>query len=95
MNLATWMEDVKSANKGGVIIYNSDFPLTSGKRDDVTYYAVPFKKLAEDNFTEIKLRKLLTNMIYVGVLCELLGLDFEILKTAVADNFASKQRWSK
>src|ERR1019366_1980850 len=36
--------------------------------------------------------KLLTNMIYVGVLCELLGMDFEVLKSAISDNFARKQK---
>jgi len=92
LNPATWADDVKSVHKGGVIIYNSDFPQSVGKREDVTYYPIPFKKLAEENFTEIKLRKLLTNMIYVGVLTELLGLDFEVLKGAVSDNFASKQK---
>ncbi|MDZ4677489.1 MAG: 2-oxoacid:acceptor oxidoreductase subunit alpha [Oligoflexia bacterium] len=92
LNPATWLDDVKSVNKGGVVIYNSELPKVTGMRDDVTYYPVPFKKIAEENFTEIKLRKLLTNMIYVGVLTELLGIDFDVLKTAVTDNFASKQK---
>jgi 2-oxoglutarate/2-oxoacid ferredoxin oxidoreductase subunit alpha len=90
LNPATWQDDLLSVKKDGVVIYNSDYPLAAGKREDVIYYPVPFKKLAEDNFTEVKLRKLLTNMIYVGVLCELLGMDFEVLKSAISDNFASK-----
>ncbi len=92
LNPATWTDDVRSVNKGGVLVYNSDFPTMAGKRDDIVYYPVPFKKLAEENFTEVKLRKLLTNMIYVGVLTELLGLDIEVLKSAVSDNFSSKQK---
>src|SRR5579862_3428088 len=47
LNPATWIDDVKSVKKGGVIIHSSDLPSTSGKREDVTYYAIPFKKLAE------------------------------------------------
>ncbi len=93
MNPATWLEDHASAKKGGVIIHPTELPVTSQmKRDDVTYYAIPFKKLAEENFTEIKLRKLLTNMIYVGVLAELLGIDLNVLTKAVNDNFASKAK---
>lgn len=92
MNPTTWVEDVRSVQKNGVVICNSDFPMTLGKRDDIIYYPVPFKKLAEENFSEVKLRKLLTNMIYVGVLAELLGIDFEVLKGAVADNFSNKQK---
>src|SRR5580700_1452842 len=34
MNPATWTDDVKSVRKDGVIIYNSDFPLSAGKRED-------------------------------------------------------------
>src|SRR5690242_2171445 len=49
MNPATWIEDVRSVNKGGVLIYNSEFPATAGKRDDIIYYPVPFKKIAEEN----------------------------------------------
>jgi 2-oxoglutarate ferredoxin oxidoreductase subunit alpha len=92
LNPATWIDDVKSVHPGGVIIFNSDFPISAGKREDITYYPIPFKKLAEDHFTEVKLRKLLTNMIYVGVLCELLKMDFEVIKNVVIDNFASKQK---
>src|ERR1700734_3292716 len=92
LNPATWIEDVKSVRSGGVIYFNSDFPGSAGKREDIIYYPIPFKKLAEDNFTEVKLRKLLTNMIYVGVLCELLKMDYEVIKNVVADNFASKQK---
>ncbi|MCC6277933.1 MAG: 2-oxoacid:acceptor oxidoreductase subunit alpha [Oligoflexia bacterium] len=92
LNPATWSDDLKSVKKGGVMIYNSEYPLTSGLRDDLLFYPVPFKKLAEENFTEVKLRKLLTNMIYVGVLTELLGIDVDVLKTVVNDSFASKQK---
>jgi 2-oxoglutarate ferredoxin oxidoreductase subunit alpha len=92
LNAATWSDDVKSVKKNGVLIYNSEFPQALGKREDIIYYPVPFKKLAEENFTEIKLRKLLTNMIYVGVITELFGLDLEILKGAISSNFASKQK---
>ncbi|MBK9295195.1 MAG: 2-oxoacid:acceptor oxidoreductase subunit alpha [Oligoflexia bacterium] len=93
MNAATWVEDHASVKKGGVIIHGTELAVASGmKRDDVIYYAIPFKQLAEQNFTEIKLRKLLTNMIYVGVLTELLQIDLEVVKKAVSDNFANKAK---
>lgn len=93
MNPATWVEDHAAVKPGGVIIHGTEMPVTSQmQRTDVTYYPIPFKKLAEENFTEIKLRKLLTNMIYVGVLAELLGIDLEVLKKAVGDNFSNKAK---
>src|ERR1700685_2294829 len=48
LNPATWIDDVRSVRKGGVIIYSTDFPVSVGKREDVIYYPIPFKKLAED-----------------------------------------------
>src|ERR1700684_2823675 len=48
LNPATWQDDLLSLKKDGVVIYNSDYPLASGKREDIIYYPVPFKKLAED-----------------------------------------------
>lgn len=93
MNPATWLEDHAAVKKGGVIIHGTEMPVASGmKRNDVVYYTIPFKQLAEQNFTEIKLRKLLTNMIYVGVLTELLQIDLEVVKKAVGDNFANKAK---
>jgi len=92
MNPATWADDLKSVCPGGVLVYNSEFPTASGMREDITLYAVPFKKIAEENFKEIKLRRLLTNMIYVGFLAEMLGIDYESLKSSTNDQFKSKAK---
>lgn len=92
LNPSTWLQDAKSVIKGGVIIYNSDYPTEGLGRDDVILYPVPFKKIAEENFKEIKLRKLMTNMIYVGALTEILGLDIDILKQVVSDQFKGKEK---
>jgi len=93
MNQDTVDEDFSKVKKGGVVIYNSDLKVQeSSFRDDIEAYPVPFTTLARDNFADIKLRKLLTNMLYVGFLAELVGLDEAIVKQAISDNFKGKAK---
>ncbi len=93
MNQDTIDEDIKQVIPGGVLIYNSDLKIDeTEKRTDITWYPVPFTSLARDNFTDIKLRKLLTNMLYVGFVAELIGLEEPVVKQAITDNFKGKAK---
>ena len=74
MNVQTSREDVEGLPTGALCIY--DAPLNCKTiRNDITFYEVPFAKLAGELSTDVRLRKLLTNMIYVGVVAELIGID--------------------
>ncbi len=94
MNPDTLVEDVNSVQPGGVVVYNTDI-LPKGytpTRKDVIYYPVPFTSLARDKVKDVKLRKMLVNVLYVGVLTELLSLDLEVIKGVIKDTFASKPK---
>lgn len=92
MNPQTLAEDTKTLKPGGFFVYNSDLVFDSAKhRSDITYVPVPFKKLVDQATDQAKIKKMLINIIYVGVLAELLKLDAEILKTCLADQFGKKQ----
>ena len=90
-NVATWREDVKSVRPGGVIIHEEAFS-TADSRAEVTYYAVPFAKLAKSKIQNDTLRKQLANMIYVGVVGGLLGIPWEALEHGVKRQFLSKPK---
>ncbi|MBI1850101.1 MAG: 2-oxoacid:acceptor oxidoreductase subunit alpha [Planctomycetes bacterium] len=93
MNPNTAKEDYHQVVPGGVIICDSEWTIDpADRRDDVAWYPVPFAQLCKDNVENAKLRRLLTNMIYVGVVAELLGIDNEILDAALRDQFASKAK---
>src|SRR5204863_9609646 len=69
MNAQTAREDVEALEPGAVCIY--DAPLNcKAMRSDVTFFEVPFAKLAAELTQDSRLRKLLTNMIYVGIVAE-------------------------
>src|SRR5947199_10360220 len=78
-NVATWREDLKTVRPGGVVIHEEAFS-TAEARTDVTYYAVPFAKLAKAKISSDTLRKQLANMIYVVVVAGVLGIPGESLE---------------
>ena len=66
---------------GGAVVHEAAYPLNDA-RDDVTYYAVPFAKLAKEHVSDGAMRKYLTNMIYVGVVAQLFGIPLEQIEAA-------------
>jgi len=89
MNPETAREDVLSLGSGGVVIYDETLKL-SELRSDLTFYAVPFDQLAAATGADAKLRKLVKNMVYVGVAAYLLSIDMELVEKTVRKQFAKK-----
>jgi len=93
LNPATWATDVPSVKPGGVVVHEASYPMNGDVvRDDVTYYAVPFAQLAKEHIEAGDLRKYLTNMIYVGVLAELLAIPSDVIEAAMRTQFKSKPK---
>src|SRR5207248_2256949 len=90
-NVATWREDLKTVRPGGVVVHEEAFS-TVEARTDITYYAVPFAKLAKSKIQNDTLRKQLANMIYVGVVAGLLGIPWEAVEHGVRRQFLTKPK---
>ena len=89
MNAETAQEDVKSLDPGAVVVYDEPLNL-SQVRNDLVFYAVPYDKLVAPVCPEAKLRKLVRNMIYVGVVAKLLGIEMAEIEKAIRKQFATK-----
>src|SRR4051794_36725683 len=89
MNPETAKEDVLSLAPGAVALYDEPLKL-SELRSDLTFYAVPFDKITAAVCPESKLRKLVRNMVYVGVVAQLLNLDMAEVEKALRRQFAKK-----
>ena len=87
VNKATWAEDLAALEPGSVVVWNMDSKMPMD-REDVVSYPVPMTKLARS--LSPKLAKLVTNIVYVGVLAELLGITDKALHKAVAGQFKGK-----
>jgi 2-oxoglutarate ferredoxin oxidoreductase subunit alpha len=91
MNAETAKDDILSLPAGAAAIYEETANLQQ-YRDDVICYPIPFDKLTAAVCSEAKLRKLVKNMIYVGVVAKLISLDMKVVETAVRRQFAKKQK---
>jgi 2-oxoglutarate/2-oxoacid ferredoxin oxidoreductase subunit alpha len=91
MNPQTAIEDVKGLNPGAVCISPIELKLDA-VRSDVRHYQVPFAELASKASDNMKLRKLLTNMIYVGVVADLLNIDQTQIDIAITKQFDGKAK---
>ena len=74
MNPETAAADVALMGPGTVVVANDTIKFPDLPEDRFVY-KVPMSKLIEPITTDVKLRRLVVNMIYVGVLAELLGID--------------------
>jgi 2-oxoglutarate ferredoxin oxidoreductase subunit alpha len=91
MNSETAREDILSLPAGAVAIYDTAMDL-SQYREDVIPYPVPFDKLTAQVCPEARLRKLVKNMLYVGIVAQLLGMDMKAVEAALRKQFARKQK---
>ena len=97
MNPETAEEDVREVRAGAHVVYEKKLGLENpGKRrDDVTYYAVPFSELVVKITSapeHAKLRKLIVNMVYVGVVADLMGIDPAEAEKAIAKQLKGKKK---
>jgi 2-oxoglutarate ferredoxin oxidoreductase subunit alpha len=79
------------AGAGRVVVYEETLRLNQ-LRKDLTFFPVPFAKIATGITTDARLRKLLANMIYVGVVGELMEIDPAELDAALAKQFKGKAK---
>jgi 2-oxoglutarate ferredoxin oxidoreductase subunit alpha len=89
MNPETAREDVLALAAGAAVLYDEPLKLNE-LRTDLVFYSVPFDKIVATVCPEAKLRKLVRNMIYVGVMAQLLNLDMSEVEKALRKQFAKK-----
>ena len=88
VNPATWDEDLAALEPGSVVIWNENAKKEMN-REDVISYPIPMSALARK--INPKIAKLVTNIVYVGALAEILGIDQEVLEESVAKQFKGKE----
>src|SRR6266700_1057334 len=91
MNPETAKEDVLTLEPGSAVVYDEPLKLKE-LRDDLVFYPVPFDKLVGPVCPDAKLRRLVRNMIYDGVLAKLLGIDMTLMDKALAKQLGKKAK---
>ncbi len=91
MNAETAREDVMNLDPHRVVVYEETLKLNQ-YRKDLSFFPVPFAKLATEISPDSRLRKLLANMIYVGVVGDLLDIDPAEMEVALTKQFKGKAK---
>ena len=91
MNPETAKEDVLTLEPGAAVVYDEPLKLKD-LRDDLVFYPVPFDKLVAPVCPDAKLRRLVRNMIYDGIMAKLLGIDLALMEKALAKQLGKKAR---
>ena len=89
MNAETAKEDVMTLEPGRAVLYDEPLKLNT-LRSDLTFYPVPFDKIVAGVCTDAKLRRLVKNMIYDGVLSHLLDIEMGEMEKATRKQFGKK-----
>src|SRR5437762_2307978 len=91
MNAETAKEDVLTLEPGAAVVYDEPLKLNA-LRTDLAFYPVPFDKLVAPVCPDAKLRRLVRNMIYDGILAKLLGIDLALMEQALGKQLGKKAK---
>jgi 2-oxoglutarate/2-oxoacid ferredoxin oxidoreductase subunit alpha len=90
MNPETAREDVMKLESGAAVVYDEPLKLDT-LRSDLHFYPAPFDKLVVPVCPEAKLRKLVRNMIYDGIVAWLLSIEMEEVRKALVKQFGKRK----
>ena len=91
MNVETAREDVMSLEPGAAVLYDEPLKLNT-LRDDLVFYPVPFDKIVAEVCKDAKLRRLVKNMIYDGVLSKILNVEMAQMEHALRRQLGKKTK---
>ena len=89
MNPETAREDVLALGPGAAVLYDEPLKLDA-LRTDLVFYPVPFDKIVAEVCKDAKLRRLVKNMIYDGVLSQLMEIDLGQMEHALRRQLGKK-----
>ena len=90
MNPETAREDVMKLDSGAAVVYDEPLKLNA-LRSDLHFYPAPFDKLVATVCPDAKLRKLVRNMLYDGIVAWMLSIDMEEVHKALVKQFGKRK----
>jgi len=91
MNPQTWATDVAEIESGGYLFYDSTKPLPpSVFREDVQVIGMPLTMLCVKHYDDPRQRQLLKNVLYLGGLSTLLGIEPDVVEKLLAEQYQGK-----
>ncbi len=92
MNPQTWDKDVASIDPGGYLFHDSTKPLPKSKfRDDVVAIGMPLTEIVNNAYKDPRQRQLFKNIIYVGAISALFGIEAEVVEALIGQQYGKKK----
>jgi 2-oxoglutarate ferredoxin oxidoreductase subunit alpha len=91
MNPTTIAREMKYILPNGVLFYADHIQLPEG-RPDVTKYPMPVQTIVKEAAVPAELRDYIANMVYVGVMSQILGITQDDIRGALEFHFKGKQK---
>ncbi len=91
INPASFIQDLATVKPGGAFFYSDDIKLPLD-RNDISIYPMPVKDIARKANVSPALRDYIANMVYVGILAQLLKIDLLLIKQALDFHFKGKKQ---
>ncbi|HEY5107311.1 MAG TPA: 2-oxoacid:acceptor oxidoreductase subunit alpha [Caulobacteraceae bacterium] len=96
MNPQTWAKDIASIEPGGYLFYDSTKPVDlTALRGDINILGLPLTEICNRAYSDPRQRQLFKNIIYVGALSALLGIDPAVNESLIGEQFQGKERLIK
>ena len=93
MNPQTWDADLKEIEPGGYLFFDNSKPLPKSKfRDDISVLGMPLTAICNATYSDPRQRQLFKNIMYVGALAELLGIEAEVIDTLIGEQYRGKEK---
>ena len=93
MNPQTWDKDLAEVEPGGYLFYDSTKALPPSKfREDVHVVGMPLMQICNATYADPRQRQLFKNIIYVGALGTLLGMDLGAIEKLIAEQYKGKEK---
>ena len=92
MNPQTWDKDVAEIESGGYLFHDSTRPLPPSKfREDVTALGLPLTAICNAQYSDVRQRQLFKNVVYLGALSALFGIDPAEIERLLAEQYRGKE----
>ncbi|MEO8811344.1 MAG: 2-oxoacid:acceptor oxidoreductase subunit alpha [Caulobacteraceae bacterium] len=95
MNPQTWTKDVAAIERGGYLFYDSSRPLHDEVRADIQVLGLPLTEMCNVAYADPRQRQLFKNIVYVGAISALLGIDPQVSERLIEEQFPGKARLIK
>src|SRR5690606_40338418 len=93
MNPQTWDQDLAELEPGGILVHDASRHLPPQRfREGIRVIGIPLTALCAERFPDVKQRLLFKNIVYVGALAVLLGIELPVVEALVGEQSRGKEK---